>query len=256
MGILEGLRKASVESKDGGGSAEGLDLGLGDSFEDFGEGAGGVVESKGLNSEVTGPSQAGGWMKWGQLQAEILDAIIQDEEDEEGGQKALESLARRLRSSVEDFEMIIRMTDPMEFSTKRLERLLQLERIRNRDANWDSVEEGALRKLMGMLDGRGLKVGEILAIASTANRASRTRGGSQVAPTNTMNVQINANGGQAVELPGPGGLGTMRLTLSKKTVAQLGQGITIDVEAEKYTDSIEMLGAGDVPVISKLADES
>ena len=48
----------------------------------------------------------------------------------------------------------------------------------------------------------------------------------------------------------------MRLTLSKKTVSQLGPGITIDAETEKYTDTIEMLGGGDVPMLSKLADET
>lgn len=270
MGILEKLVNGRVgvdveESRKGevrrvveegfGSAAVAFEIGPEDSFEDFGEGAGGPADSEGSNSEVTG-APPGGWMVWGQLQAEILDAIILDEEHEGEGQPALESLARRLRSSLEDFEMIIRMTNPQEFSAKRLERLLQLERIRNRDASWDSVEDGALRKLALMLEGRNLKLAEVLAIANTANRASRTRGGGQMAPTSVTNIQVNGNGSPSVELPGPGGLGTMRLTLSKKTVNQLGQGITIDVEPEKYTDSIEMLEGKDVPLISKMADES
>ena len=194
-------------------------------------------------------------MKWGQLQAEILDALIADE-DEWGG-PAMEALAKRLRSEVTDFENVMEMTNPEEFATKRLERLLQMERIRNRSLNWDSVEDAALHKLVGILEGKTqLKVAEVLAIASTANRANRAREGNQMAGNGNTYIQVNGSGNPSVELPGPGGLGTMRLTLSKKTVSQLGQGITIDAETEKYTDTIEMLGGGDVPMLSKLADET
>ena len=76
-------------------------------------------------------------------------------------------------------------------------------------------------------------------------------------PGNNTTINVMNNGGGAeIQLPGAGHIGTMKLTLSPKTVGQLSKGITIDGTAEKYTDGIEMLGGDDVPQLSKLADES
>lgn len=224
-------------------------------FEMDSQKTGGTSESEGSNSTAMA-APAGGWMKWGQLQQEILDALIADE-DEVGGQH-LQELAKRLRSSVEDLELVMNRTDPEVFMAKRLDRLLQLERIRRKDVSWDVLEDAALGKLMTLLEtNRVNKVGELLAVAQAANRAARKPGvgDMKTIPGTTVNV-YGGGGSIQAELPGPGSLGSMRLTLSPKTVDQLSKGVTIDATAEKFSDSIEMLDGDDVPLISKMADES
>ena len=262
MRLLERLLDTTRESGKEMGKMEMGDIGAADALEidsevdlsAFESTPGGTSESKGSNSSKKSAPGEGKWAKWGQLQGEILDAVLQDE-DEWGGEH-LESLARRLRTTVEDLGMVIEGTNPDEWTQKRLERLLQMERIRNRDVNWDVLEDAATGKLMSLLEGRTpMKTAEVLAIAVAANRANRAHRGVNPMAGNGVTINMNGGPGQAVELPGPGGLGTMRLTLSPKTVNQLGQGITIEAEAEKYTDSVEMLDGKDVPMLSKMADE-
>lgn len=225
-------------------------------LDNFESGGRGTSESEGLNSDSTGAPPAGGWIKWGQIQTEILTAFLQDEEV--WGGTALQELATRLRSNVSDFEMIVEQTDPKVWSKERLNKLLQMEKIRNRDYSWDEVEVVAIGKLAQIVqDPRMTKTAEILAIAQAANRAHRRSGGNQMTPGNNTTINVMNNGGGAeIQLPGAGHIGTMKLTLSAKTVGQLSKGITIDATAEKYTDGIEMLGGDDVPELSKLADES
>lgn len=216
---------------------------------------GGAQESKGLNSESSGAPVA--YLGWGQIQTEILDAVINDDDVWDG--ENLQALAKRLRSTVEDFAAIVEQTDPQLWNKRRLDRLLQREQIRNKDYSWDEVEAAAIGKLHALVqNGKMIKTAEILAIAQAANKATRRVGGGQMPLPGGNVTTINVNGVKDtdIQLPGPGNLGTMRLTLSAKTVNQLSQGITIDAQAEKYTDSIEMLGGDDVPELSKLADES
>lgn len=214
---------------------------------------GGPEESEGSDSSTSGAPPEG-YLAWGQLQQEILDAFIADE-DEVGG-PVMTDLARRLRSGLDDLMEVLDRTDPKVWAAKRLNRLLQAERIRNRDINWDVLEDAVLQKLMGVVEtSKIIKTSELLAIAQVANRANR-----RSIPMHNNNggntfIQVNNGGAGGVQLPGPGGLGTMRLTLSARTVNQLGSGITIDASAEKFTDSIEMLGGDDVSMLSKLADE-
>ena len=49
------------------------------------------------------------------------------------------------------------------------------------------------------------------------------------------------------DLPGPGSLGTITLSLSKRVANQLALPKKEDVEGDRFLDSIEMLGARDVP---------
>lgn len=193
---------------------------------------------------------------WGQLHQEILEAWLVDE-DEWGG-PAMQALAKRLRTPVEDFAYAMGEVGEEELSVKRAERLLEAERIRNKDMNWDRLEEAVLSKLnQHVMTAKNLKVGEMLAIATTANRASR-KNGSQ--PMNGPNINIQMNGGPGanpqVTLPGAGNLGTMTLTLAPKTIQQLGQGITVDGEVNKMDEKIEMLQADSLTMLGKLADET
>lgn len=269
MGILDQLIEKRVgvekmESEKGevrkvmeaGGAAVAFDIDSDFDLSAFESTQGGTSESREVELKGNGGTPAsGGKLAWGQIQIEILDAVL-DDEDEWGGEN-LTALASRLRSSIDDFAEILNQTDEQQWNAKRLERLLQRERIRNRDLSWSEVEAGAIGKLINIVNGKTVKTSEILAIAQVANRAIRRKDPNNMGE-NRGNTTINVNGAQGAEiqLPGSGNLGTMKLTLSARTVNQLSQGITIEATAEKYTDGIEMLGGDDVPQLSKLADES
>lgn len=214
---------------------------------------------EGPETALTSDSQTvsqGSWIPWGQLQDEIMTAFLLDEEKWEGGEN-LEGLAKRLRSSIEEFKAIQEQTDPQIWENKRLLKLLEAESIRNKSFRWDQVENLALAKLHTMVERNQVKkLGELLAIAQTANRATRrNEGGAPMAPNLTqVNVVIPGAGG-AQTLPGPGNLGVMRLNLSDRTVKQLSKGKVIDHDSAPLSERIEMLGPNDVPNLSKAADE-
>jgi hypothetical protein len=209
--------------------------------------------------------QAGVWLPWEQIQDEILVAFLMDEEEWEGEngepKEAMSSLAKRLRSSVEEFRGIIESTSPQIFEQKRLLKLLEAERIRNKAYRWDQVEELALAKIHNLIE-RGLvkKLPELLAIAQTANRASRKvggpDGGAPMIPNLTqVNIQMNGDGSVGSVLPGPGNLGVMKLSLSSRALTQISKGKVIDADALPLSQRIEMLGPVDVPGLGKIADE-
>lgn len=235
---------------------EGLgELSLGDleTFSGAGEGPGGSANGSGGEILADGTRGNGAW---GQLHTEILEAWLIDE-DVWGGE-AMAALAKRLRCDLDEFDAAMRMVSEETLAVKRAERLLEAERIRNKDISWDRLEDAVLQKLDSHVrTARNLKVGELLAIAQTANRA--TRRSNPGGPNVTGNTIINMNSGGAadaqVKLPGPGQLGTMTLTLSPKTVGQLSRGITIDADVEKFSESVQMLGGDDVPILGKMADE-
>lgn len=207
----------------------------------------------GSSEEETGSHIASAKVPWGQLHQEILEAWLVDEDEWAG--PAMQALAKRLRTPVEDFAYAMEEVGSEEISIRRAERLLEAERIRNKDINWDRLEEAVLGKLMTHVKtSKNLKTGELLAIAQTANRATRKTGGTPVGGPN-INIQMNGGSEQQVSLPGAGNLGTMTLTLTPKTIQQLSQGITIDGEAEKFSDSIEMLGGEDLKELNKLAGD-
>lgn len=266
MGILDRLVKeqegVDVEESRKGEVRKELEAGGAEiAFEiDSGFDLSAFESEEGGTSEHFAPDEAAtrspaGKIAWGQIQTEILDAVL-DDNDIWGGEY-LQALALRLRSTLEDFEQILEMTDESEWNKQRLERLLQRERILHRDFDWDVIESAATAKLGVILQSRTVKTAEILAIAQAANRATRRKGVNQMPPGGNTNINVyQGNGNAEIQLPGSGHLGSMKLTLSAKTVGQLSKGITIDATAEKYTDGIEMLGGDDVPQLSKLADES
>jgi hypothetical protein len=211
----------------------------------------GVVES----TPSVGPSIMVSEASWGQLHSEILNAWI-DDEDEWGGD-SMEALAKRLRSSSDEFAMILEDVPKDVLAKKRLERLLELESIRNKDGSWDKLENIVIRKLLHAVESRQVpKTSELLAIASVANKANRRVSNTNQGLGGNGGTVINVHGASSGELslPGAGGLGVMRLTLSPKSVEHLSKGITIDASAEKFSDSVEMLGTPDVPELSKMAD--
>lgn len=219
---------------------------------------GGTSESQ--ESEIQPESGVGVEKKkirWGQLHTEILEAWLVD--DDVWGGPAMVELAKRLRGSPDEFAMIISEIGEEELALKRMERLLEAERIRNKDVNWDRLEDAVLSKLdAAVRKGELKKPAELLAVAQVANRAvRRSQGGGGMGNHTTINLTNGEGGKTAISLPGAGQLGSMTLTLSAKTVSQLGKGITtIDAIPNKFSDSIEMLGGKDVPQLSKLADES
>lgn len=199
------------------------------------------------------------FLAWGQLQDEILTSFLLDEEEWQG--ENLESLAKRLRSSVEEFKYIVDHSNPIEWEARRLKKLLEAESIRNKGFRWDQVEDLVLQKIHTLVEkGQVKKLGELLAIAQTANRASRRvggpEGGTGMAP-NLVQVNVLNHGGTqtATGLPGPGSLGVMRLSLSDRTVKQLSKGKVIDHDSPPLSERIEMLGPKDVPILGKTADE-
>ena len=212
-----------------------------------------VVEDGAQTASDSGISN---WLQWGQIQDEILTAFLLDEEEwvVDG---FLGELAKRLRSSVDEFQAIQAQTDPGIWENKRLLKLLEAESVRNKSFRWDQVESLALSKLHALVEkGKVSKLGELLAIAQTANRATRKNEGGGQMPANLTQVNVVIPGaGAAPTLPGPGNLGVMRLNLSDRTVKQLSKGKVIDHDAAPLSERIEMLGPEDVPNLSKAADE-
>lgn len=205
------------------------------------------------------------YLEWGQVQEEILDAVLMDSidsEDEVWDGEHLKALAKRLRADLDEMMLFRGLTQDEIWTQKRFERLLELERLAKRGFSWDRLENAALQKLMILvMDGKITKNQELLAVARVANMATRRPlepGQSTGGNTGGVNVQVNMFG-QAIEgpgLPGPGSLGTIKLNLSQRTVEQLSQGKTIEGESLRLSESAEMLGTDDIKELSKLADEA
>lgn len=71
-----------------------------------------------------------------------------------------------------------------------------------------------------------------------------------------MNVNIyNQNGGVVnPNLPGEGNLGTVTISLTKRTVQQLQQERVIDGTSERLLDRAEMLNEDDIKELGKMLD--
>lgn len=204
------------------------------------------------------PSIGGGtqeFLPWGDIQTHILDALLDG--DENWASESVASLARRLRTSIEELQLVVDSTNPAEWTAKRFDKLLERESLRKRGYDWDRIEHAALTKLTKMVDtGRINQASDLLAVAKVANAATRNRG---QAPAGGINVQINNQIGSSSdsppELPGPGSLGTIQLTLTQRTVKQLGQERVIDGESVRLSESAEMLGPSDISELSRMSDE-
>lgn len=204
---------------------------------------------------------------WDDTQEAILNSYIADMQ--EWGGPDMQALAKRLRLKVADFEEIIVYSTEKVWNRKRMKRLLEIEASKMRGFKWDHVEYATLAKLEALVDaGKIQKPGELLMIASTANRAQRRGSGLQEdqmknpIPPGGPNqaVQVNIFGqpvpGQATDLPGAGHVGTVRLSLNQRTIKQLSQERVIDsTDYQRLHERAEMLEAKDITELSKLADE-
>lgn len=200
-------------------------------------------------------------IEWGDVQDAILNVFIAD--SQEWGGPEMVALSKRLKTPMEEFAWIRDQTVPGVWERKRLERLLEIERVRMGRFNWDKVEQVALAKMMHLVETRTLKLPELLAISATANRATRRGPTGQPTEPNgggsvVNNTQVNLYGLPAApgtpELPGAGSLGTLRLNLSARTVKQLAEEKVIDGESERLSDRIEMLEAKDIKEITNLSE--
>jgi len=235
-----------------------VELEIGADVELISESTPGVsAESELIPSEM--PPE--GWLKWGELQENILEALIQDEDEWDGPEVA--ALSKRLRCEVGELQHCIQISNPDQVQARRLEKLLELESLRKRGFNWDRVENAALAKIIGLVEKKNLTTGEYLQIARVANAATRRGPGGEImdgkphAPGTQVNVQLNQYG-QPIEsdggLPGPGSIGRVTLSLSQRTMNQLSKPKTIEGEVVRLADSAEMLTSTDIPQLSKLAD--
>lgn len=204
-------------------------------------------------------------LKWDDTQETILNAYIADMQ--EWGGAEMKALAKRLKLTIQDFEEIIIYSTEAVWNRRRMKRLLEIEATKMRGYKWDNVEHATLAKLEALVDaGKITKASELLMIAATANRAQRRGSGVQEAPVGNQNgnnngVQVNIFGqpaaNQPTDLPGAGHVGTVKLSLSKRTLNQLSQERTIDgVEYKRLHERAEMLEPKDISEISKMADES
>lgn len=195
------------------------------------------------------------WMPWGDVQSHILDAWLDGEEN--WASESVLALARRLRTSVPELIAVVDATNPIEWAAKRFDKLLERESLRKSGYSWDRIEHAALLKLTRLVETNRINTAsDLLAVAKVANSATRNR---NAAPSGGINVQINNNmGGQSgdhPELPGAGSLGTIQLTLTQRTVRQLGQERVIDGESTRLSESAEMLGPSDIPELSRMSDK-
>lgn len=200
---------------------------------------------------------------WDDTQEAILNAFIADMQ--EWGGMEMQALAKRLRLKISDFEEIVVYTTEAVWNRKRMKRLLEIESTKMRGYKWDHVEHATLAKLEALVDGgKIVKPSELLMIAATANRAQRRGSGLQEAPVNqngpNQNVQVNIFGqpsaNQATDLPGAGHVGTVKLSLSQRTIKQLSEERTIDsTDYQRLHDRAEMLEPKDITELTKMADD-
>jgi hypothetical protein len=213
-----------------------------------------------LAETAEAPDGQGGDIEWGDVQDAILNVYIAD--GQVWGGPEMVALSKRLKTHIDEFELIRDQTVQGVWDRKRMERLLEIERVRMGRFNWDKVEQVALAKMMHLVETRTLKLPELLAISATANRA--TRRGPTGQPTESQggnvvnNTQVNLYGLPAApgtpELPGAGSLGSIKLNLSQRTVKQLSEEKVIDAEYERLSERVEMLEASDIPELTKQAE--
>lgn len=227
-------------------------------FFDGRESEGGEVESQtGLAAPTTQAATAAS-LDWGQIQDAILLAEIRDG-GAEGPEKA--ALAKRLMVPESELDQIREMTDSSRWQLERMKKTLEIEQMKQRGFSWDRLESAVLQKLNKLVEhGKVANIDQLMGIAKLANSATR-RGASSLgageadmkngaATPSGVNIQINQgiDGG----LPGPGGLGTITLSLSARTVKQLSTGRTVDGESERMLDSVEMLQPEDIPMLNRV----
>lgn len=227
------------------------------------------------------PKMEGDWDDWSQLAGLILEADIKDgieglqveirqrrerekaiesgkellpiQDEEISPHRHMMALAERMGTPVDDLFAIKTRIPEEVWATKKMERMVRLESVRMRLQNWSELEHLAVQALMHRIEtGRIVDDTTLLTIANTAARVTQVpKVGTGVG--GDVNVQINQIGATPQgDLPGPGHLGPITLTLSRRTVQQLSTDRV--VSETSYLESIEMLSSNDVPDMIKTID--
>ena len=187
---------------------------------------------------------------------EIQELILQADlsvtpGDYEGQAEARRRVSIQLGCEPEDLEEVILGYGEDEWQT-----LVMGERVRravntpqHKVNTWDRLEGAVLQKLVGLVEGNRVSaVSELLAIAKVANQAHRSYGrrGDGGSSNGGLNVtQNNYIAGQNGALPS-GDLGTIKLTLSHRSLKQI-EGEAIRSPGDPKTlDSMQMLTIEDV----------
>lgn len=221
-----------------------------------------LEELEALESEVdvqNGTEVAVYSVAWGQLHESILDALLDG--DEEWESVPVQTLAKQLKSEVGELRTIFEGAPKEQYTIRRIEKILERQEMSRIGYNWSSLESSVLQKLSHLVRSNAIRAsGDLLAIAKTANSAIRrgnTTGVPQMTekPTQPGGLNLNVNQFNGVSLPGAGSLGRIELSLSQRTIDQLSRDRTLDLKAERLDERIEMLGANDVPELTKKADD-
>lgn len=171
--------------------------------------------------------------------------------DDESLENARRQVAIQLGCESEDLQDIVE-----DFGAEEWQTIVLAERVRravhtpqHKDLTWDRLEGAVLQKLVNLVEkNRVSAVGELLAIAKVANQAHRSYGkrgdGGQGAGGLSV-TQNNYIAGQGGALPS-GDLGTIKLTLSHRSVKQIEGELIREPGSPKTLDQMQMLTIEDV----------
>ena len=176
--------------------------------------------------------------------------------DEEARDTAREQVAIQLGCELEDIKEIVQAFGEEAWGIAVME-----ERVArathapmNKDQSWDRLEGVVLKKLLALVEGNKVtSVGELLAVAKTANAAHRThdrKGGGGNMAANQTNVYIGGDPNNGV-LPA-GDLGRITLKLSHRSVKQIEGSVIRNPEDPKTLDQMKMLS---IQEIQRIGDE-
>ena len=177
--------------------------------------------------------------------------------------KGRERLAASLGCRAEDLQEVADSYGEQQWAEMVFEERVKLgiDHVSIRDANWDSLEGAALRKLFLLVESNSVSQPmELLAIAKAANSANRgKRAGAPSHQAGNGNMtQINMGFGfqpgdpENGILPA-GNLGTIQLSLSSRVQSQIAAPMQRVADGERVIDSVEML---DLKAIQAAGEES
>lgn len=181
----------------------------------------------------------------------LLDPEVENQIPDFKSRNNILRLAGNLGTDLETLDGIKSLTPQAEWESRKMERVVRLEKIRGVLNDWQELEFLAVQKIKDNIN-NGLTKDDatLLAIANMAIRTGQMEKSRLVVSqqnSNTM-IGISIESNQSVpmgSLPGPGQVGTVNLTLSHRVFKQI-EG-TVDKERGSFLDSISMLTASEVP---------
>lgn len=171
---------------------------------------------------------------------------------------SMNALARRLGVRTQDLITVRDQIAEEVWLKKRMERVTRLEMVRSRLSNWSELEYLATAELIDRFaNGRIVETNEIAGIAQLAARMTQVERDKGRDGTGNVQVNLQLNNVNSSspngDLPGAGHLGKINLSISGRTARQLAQPMIR--KDEGFLDSIEMLGAKDVPSLVQKTNE-